>query len=136
MTPAASKLEKKELNLPSCRGPRSSSEACSHNHAKDKLMLVFTNPYLPFCVMLCYLLFSWALFALMSHSSTLHCAISSRSTSFFISKAFFSNQPQCCLTFLWIELQIQMLLSCFLIYISIMILIHFLIYYIFVPIIT
>ena len=58
MTPAASKLEKKELNLPSCRGPRPSSEECSHNHAKDKLMLVFTNPYLPFCVMLCYPLFS------------------------------------------------------------------------------
>ena len=51
MTPATSKLEKKELNLPSCRGPRPSSEECSHDHAKDKLMLVFTNPYLPFCVM-------------------------------------------------------------------------------------
>ena len=136
MTLAASKLEKKELNLPSCRGPRPSSEECSHNHAKDKLMLVFTNPYLPFCVMLCYLLFSWALFALMSHSSTLHCAISSRSTSFFISKAFFFKSVPVLLNFFMNWASIQMLLSCFLIHISIMILIHFLIYYIFVPIIT
>ena len=39
---------------------------------------------------------------------------------FFISKAFFPNQPQCCLSFSWIEL--QMLLRCCLIHVSIIIL--------------
>ena len=42
-------------------------------------------------------------------------------TRFFISNAFF--QPQCCLTFSWIEL--QMLLRCCLIRISIIVLRHF-----------
>ena len=41
-------------------------------------------------------------------------------THFFIRKAFFSTQLQCCLTFSWIQL--QMLLSCCLIHISIIIL--------------
>ena len=45
-------------------------------------------------------------------------------TLFFISNAFFSTQPQCCLTFSWIEL--QMLFRCCLIHISIIILRHFL----------
>ena len=45
-------------------------------------------------------------------------------TLFFISYAFFSTQPQCCLTFSWIEL--QMLLRCCLVHIAIMILKHML----------
>ena len=44
--------------------------------------------------------------------------------TFFISNAFFSTQPQCCLTFLWTEL--QMLLGCCLIHITIIVLRHFL----------
>ena len=44
--------------------------------------------------------------------------------SFFYSQRFFKTQPQCCLTSSRIEL--QMLLSCCLIYISIIILRHFL----------
>ena len=43
---------------------------------------------------------------------------------FFISNAFFSAQPQCCLTFSWIEHQI--LPKCYSIHISIIILRHFL----------
>ena len=45
-------------------------------------------------------------------------------TRFFHKQRFFSTQPQCCSTFLWIEL--QMLLRCCLIHISIIILRHFL----------
>ena len=45
-------------------------------------------------------------------------------TCFFHMQRFFSTQPQCCSTFLWIEL--QMLLRCCLIHISIIILRHFL----------
>ena len=45
-------------------------------------------------------------------------------TRFFWKQHFFSTQPQCCLTFSWIEL--QMLLRYCLIYISIIILRHFL----------
>ena len=44
--------------------------------------------------------------------------------AFFYKQHFFSTQPQCCLTFLWIELQV--LLWCCLIHISIIILRHFL----------
>ena len=43
---------------------------------------------------------------------------------FFFEQSFFSTQPQCCLTFLWNE--IQMLLRCSLIHISIIIVRHFL----------
>ena len=52
---------------------------------------------------------------------------------FFISHArFFSTQPRCCLTFSWIEL--QMLLRCCLIHISINILRHFFIQTVFVSV--
>ena len=44
--------------------------------------------------------------------------------TFFISNAFFSTQPQCCLTLSWIEF--QMLLRCCLIHITIIVLRHFL----------
>ena len=44
-------------------------------------------------------------------------------TRFFFKQRSFSAQPQCCLTFSWIEL--QMLLRCCLIHISIIILRHF-----------
>ena len=44
--------------------------------------------------------------------------------AFFYKQRFFSTQPQCCLTFLWIEL--QMLLRCCLIQTSIIILRNFL----------
>ena len=44
-------------------------------------------------------------------------------TRFFYKQRFFSTQPQCCLTFSWIEL--QMLLRCCLIHISIIILRRF-----------
>ena len=43
---------------------------------------------------------------------------------FYYKQRFFSTQPQCCLIFSWIEL--QMLLRCCLIHISIIILRHFL----------
>ena len=43
---------------------------------------------------------------------------------FFYKQRFFSTEPQCCLTFSWIEL--QMLLSCCLIHISIITVRHFL----------
>ena len=42
---------------------------------------------------------------------------------FFISNAFFSTQPQCCLTFSWIEL--QKLIRCWLIHVSVVITRHF-----------
>ena len=45
-------------------------------------------------------------------------------TRFFYNQRFFSTQPQCCLTFPWIEL--QMLLRCCLIHITIIILRHIL----------
>ena len=45
-------------------------------------------------------------------------------TRFFYKQRFSSTQPQCCLTFLWIEL--QLLLSCCLTYKNNMILRHFL----------
>ena len=45
-------------------------------------------------------------------------------TRFFYKPRFFSTQPQCCLTFLWIEL--QMLLRCCPIHINIIIMWHFL----------
>ena len=45
-------------------------------------------------------------------------------THFFYKQCLFSTQPQCCLTFSWIEL--QMLLRCCLIHISIIILRHLL----------
>ena len=44
--------------------------------------------------------------------------------TFFYKQRFFSNQPQCCLAISWTEL--QMLLSCCLIHISIIIVRHFL----------
>ena len=45
-------------------------------------------------------------------------------TLFFISNAFVSTQPQCCLTFSWTDL--QMLLRCCLIHIALIILTHIL----------
>ena len=45
-------------------------------------------------------------------------------TRFFYKQRFFSTQPQCRLTFKWIEL--QMLLRCWLIHVSIVIMRHFL----------
>ena len=50
--------------------------------------------------------------------------ISVRRLRNFLQATLFSTQPQCCLTFSWIELQI--LLRCCLIHISIIMLIHFL----------
>ena len=49
-------------------------------------------------------------------------------TRFFYEQWVFSTQPQCCLTFIWIEL--QMLLRCCLIHVGIIILRHLFIYYI------
>ena len=47
-----------------------------------------------------------------------------RNTRFFNKQRLFSTQPQCCLTFSWIEL--QMLLRCCLIHVNVIILRHFL----------
>ena len=52
-------------------------------------------------------------------------------THFFYKQRFFSTQPQCCLTFSWIELQV--LLRCCLMHISIMIVRDLFIFTLFVP---
>ena len=59
-----------------------------------------------------------------SISSDLYEEILKPNTRFFYKQRFFSTQPQCCLTFSWIEL--QMSLSCCLIHTGIIILRHFL----------